>query len=89
MGFAASGPLSFLWNGYPEKTWDALFTSSLISVQRLQNWDNGLITVGFLPASHKAVTSFYPSWQRVRVPGEGMGSRTAQRTPKYLSDVHK
>lgn len=37
---------SFLWNGYPEETWDALF-ASLISVQRLQSWDNGLITVGF------------------------------------------
>lgn len=43
----------------------------------------------FLPASHKAVASLYPSWQTVRVPGEGMGSRTAQRSPKYLSDVGK
>lgn len=41
----------------------------------------------FLPASHKAMASLYPSWQRVRTPGEGMESRTVQKTPEYLCAV--
>lgn len=36
----------------------------------------------FLPTSHKEMAPLYPSWQKVRIPGEGMGSRTAQWTQK-------
>lgn len=47
LGLCCLRAQSFLWHGYPERTWDALFTSSLISVLRLQNWDNGLKIVVF------------------------------------------
>lgn len=87
MGFAASVQLlSVEWLSRGNMGCSVCIFDFCAEAPKLGQWsDNSR----FLPASCEAVASLYPSWQQVRVPGEQMGSRTAQRTPKYLSDVGK